>query len=206
MRQLPDFVQKIWRTPVWRVNPEEKAVYLTFDDGPNPEITSEVLEILDDYKVKATFFCVGENVLKHPDVFEEIKRRGHSVGNHTFNHVKGFNNSVEDYVNNVRKADEYIQSKLFRPPYGKIKPRQVRALKNDYKIIMWDFITYDFDSKVTPDEILKEVKKRSRNGSIVVFHDSLKAAKNVLTTLPDVLSFWNKEGYKICSLVDEIDS
>ncbi|NLI72405.1 MAG: polysaccharide deacetylase family protein [Bacteroidales bacterium] len=201
MRQIPVFVKKIWRTLVWRINPKEKAVYLTFDDGPNAAVTPQVLAILDEYKVKATFFCKGENVRKYPNLFEEIKQRGHSVGNHTFNHLKGFNNSVEDYIKNVQKADEYIQSKLFRPPYGKIKPRQIRALKNDYKIIMWDFITYDFDLKVTPDEILKEVKKRSRNGSIVVFHDSLKAEKNMLAALPEALKYWKQEGYKICSLV-----
>ena len=121
MRQVPDFVQKIWKTPVWRIKPDEKAVYLTFDDGPNPKVTPLVLEILDKFEVKATFFCVGKNVQKHPGVFDELKRRGHAVGNHTFNHLKGYESTTRDYVSNVRKANEYVHSNLFRPPYGRIK-------------------------------------------------------------------------------------
>ncbi len=202
MRQVPDYIQKIWRTPIWRINPAEKSVYLTFDDGPNPKVTPLVLDILDKFGVKATFFCVGENVKKYPEVFREVKRRGHTVGNHTFNHLKGYKSSTQDYVKNVWKADEYVHSNLFRPPHGRIKLSQIRTLKRDFKIIMWDFITYDFDSKVTPDAILKEVKKRTRNGSIVIFHDSLKAEKNMLAALPKALEFWKEEGYEICSLVE----
>ena len=202
MRQVPDYIQKIWRTPIWRINPDEKSVYLTFDDGPNPKVTPLVLDILDKFGVKATFFCVGENVKKYPEVFREVKRRGHTVGNHTFNHLKGYKSSTQDYVKNVWKADEYVHSNLFRPPHGRIKLSQIRTLKKDFKIIMWDFITYDFDSKVTPDAILKEVRKRTRNGSIVIFHDSLKAEKNMLAALPKALEFWKEEGYEICSLVE----
>lgn len=202
MRQVPDYIQKIWRTPIWRINPAEKSVYLTFDDGPNPKVTPLVLDILDKFGVKATFFCVGENVKKYPEVFREVKRRGHTVGNHTFNHLKGYKSSTQEYVKNVWKADEYVHSNLFRPPHGRIKLSQIRTLKKDFKIIMWDFITYDFDSKVTPDAILKEVKKRTRNGSIVIFHDSLKAEKNMLAALPKALEFWKEEGYEICSLVE----
>jgi len=202
MRQVPDYIQKIWRTPIWRINPDEKSVYLTFDDGPNPKVTPLVLDILDKFGVKATFFCVGENVKKYPEVFREVKRRGHTVGNHTFNHLKGYKSSTQEYVKNVWKADEYVHSNLFRPPHGRIKLSQIRTLKKDFKIIMWDFITYDFDSKVTPDAILKEVKKRTRNGSIVIFHDSLKAEKNMLAALPKALEFWKEEGYEICSLVE----
>lgn len=197
MKQLPEIIKRLWKIPVWRIKPDEKAVYLTFDDGPTLKVTPKLLDILDEFGVKATFFCVGENVQKYPDVFDEIKRRGHTVGNHTFNHLKGYQSSTQDYVRNVWKADEYVHSKLFRPPHGRIKLSQVRALKKDFKIIMWDFVTYDFDKKVTPDEILKEVKKRSRNGSIVVFHDSLKAKKNMLAVLPEVLKFWKEEGFEI---------
>lgn len=195
--QVPEFIKTLWRTPVWRIKPSERAIYLTFDDGPHPQITPKVLDILDKFDAKATFFCVGENVRKYPDVFEEIKRRGHTVGNHTFNHIKGYKSSVNDYVENVRKADEYIQSRLFRPPHGRIKWRQVNVLKRDFKIIMWDFITYDYDARVTPDNILATIKKRSRNGSIVIFHDSLKAEKNVLAALPRALKFWKEEGYEV---------
>ncbi|MHB9055340.1 MAG: polysaccharide deacetylase family protein [Paludibacteraceae bacterium] len=201
MLQVPEFIKILWRTSVWRIKSGGKAVYLTFDDGPNPVVTPQVLNILEEYGVKATFFCVGENVEKFPEVFNEVKKRGHSLGNHTYNHVKGFEKSVKEYVDNVSRADELIQSKLFRPPHGKITFRQVKALKNDFKIIMWDFITYDYDKNVTPEAILKEIKKRTRKGSIVTFHDSLKAEMNVLAVLPDALKFWEKEGYEIRPLM-----
>ncbi len=197
MRQVPEFIKRIWRTPIWRMDSNQKAIYLTFDDGPNPDITPQVLDILDEFGVKANFFCVGENVQKYRDVFEETKRRGHKVGNHTFNHLKGFKTSAEEYVENVEKANELIESKLFRPPHGRITLRQVNALKKDYKIIMWDFITYDFDARVSPETILNEVKKRSRNGSIVVFRDSTKVAKNMLAVLPKAIQFWQDEGYEL---------
>ena len=200
MRQIPDFIKLMWRTPVWRINPSEKVIYLTFDDGPNPEVTPRVLDILDEFEAKATFFCVGENVMKHPEIFQEVKHRGHAVGNHTFNHVKGTEKTVKEYVDNVGKAHEYIHSKLFRPPHGRITLSQVNKLKADFKIIMWDFITYDFDRQVTSTEILKEVKLRSRNGSVVIFHDSLKARKNVLEALPEALRYWKKEGYEVKAL------
>lgn len=200
MRQIPDFIKLMWRTPVWRINPSEKVIYLTFDDGPNPEVTPRVLDILDEFEAKATFFCVGENVLKYPKIFQEVKHRGHAVGNHTFNHVKGTEKTVKVYVDNVGKAHEYIHSKLFRPPHGRITLSQVNKLKADFKIIMWDFITYDFDRQVTSTEILKEVKLRSRNGSVVIFHDSLKARKNVLEALPEALRYWKKEGYEVKAL------
>ena len=195
MFQVPDILKLFWRNVVWRMNTAEKQIYLTFDDGPNPQVTPLVLAILDRFDVKATFFCVGENVSKYPDVFEEVKRRGHAVGNHTFNHIKGYEYSAADYTENVQKAAEYIHSSLFRPPHGRIKCSQIKALKKDYKIILWDFITYDYNKKVQPEQITKEVKKRSRNGSIVVFHDSLKAEKNVLNALPQALKFWKEEGY-----------
>ena len=200
MRQIPDFIKLMWRTPVWRINPSEKVIYLTFDDGPNPEVTPRVLDILDEFEAKATFFCVGENVMKYPEIFQEVKHRGHAVGNHTFNHVKGTEKTVKEYVDNVGKAHEYIHSKLFRPPHGRITLSQVNKLKADFKIIMWDFITYDFDRQVTSTEILNEVKLRSRNGSVVIFHDSLKARKNVLEALPEALRYWKKEGYEVKAL------
>ena len=200
MRQIPDFIKLMWRTPVWRINPSEKVIYLTFDDGPNPEVTPRVLDILDEFEAKATFFCVGENVMKYPEIFQEVKHRGHAVGNHTFNHVKGTEKTVKEYVDNVGKAHEYIHSKLFRPPHGRITLSQVNKLKADFNIITWDFITYDFHRQVSSTEILKEVKIRSRNGSVVIFHDSLKARKNVLEALPEALRYWKKEGYEVKAL------
>ena len=200
MLQVPEILKSVIKNVVWRINPAKKVIYLTFDDGPNPGVTPQVLDILDRFEVKATFFCVGENVSRFPDVFDEVKRRGHTVGNHTFNHLKGFEYSTDDYVRNVKKASEFIDSRLFRPPHGQIKPSQIKALKDDYLIIMWDFITYDYDKRIDPEKIIAEVKKRSRNGSIVVFHDSLKAEKNVLQVLPEALRFWKENGYEVCHI------
>jgi peptidoglycan/xylan/chitin deacetylase (PgdA/CDA1 family) len=200
MLQVPEILKSVIKNVVWRINPAKKVIYLTFDDGPNSRVTPLVLDILDRFEVKATFFCVGENVFRFPDVFDEVKRRGHTVGNHTFNHLKGFEYSTDDYVRNVKKASEFIDSRLFRPPHGQIKPSQIKALKDDYLIIMWDFITYDYDKRIEPEKIIAEVKKRSRNGSIVVFHDSLKAEKNVLQVLPEALRFWKENGYEVCHI------
>ena len=200
MLQVPEILKSVIKNVVWRINPAKKVIYLTFDDGPNSRVTPLVLDILDRFEVKATFFCVGENVSRFPDVFDEVKRRGHTVGNHTFNHLKGFEYATDYYVRNVEKANGYIKSDLFRPPHGQIKPSQIKALKDDYRIIMWDFITYDYDKRIEPEKIIAEVKKRSRNGSIVIFHDSLKAEKNVLQVLPEALRFWKENGYEVCHI------
>ena len=200
MLQVPEILKSVIKNVVWRINPAKKVIYLTFDDGPNSRVTPLVLDILDRFEVKATFFCVGENVSRFPDVFDEVKRRGHTVGNHTFNHLKGFEYATDYYVRNVEKANGYIKSDLFRPPHGQIKPSQIKALKDDYRIIMWDFITYDYDKRIEPEKIIAEVKKRSRNGSIVVFHDSLKAEKNVLQVLPEAMRFWKENGYEVCHI------
>ena len=200
MLQVPEILKSLIRNVVWRINPAEKVIYLTFDDGPHPRVTPLVLDILDRFEVKATFFCVGENVSRFPEVFDEVKRRGHAVGNHTFNHLKGFEYRTDDYLRNVKKAHGFIDSNLFRPPHGQIKLSQIKALKDDYRIIMWDFITYDYDKNIEPEKIIDEVKKRSRNGSIVVFHDSMKAENNVLNALPVVLKFWKENGYEVCRI------
>ena len=198
--QVPIFVKWFLKGVFWRINPSEKVIYLTFDDGPIPEITPKVLEILDDFDVKATFFCVGDNVRKHPEVYKEVISRGHAVGNHTFNHIKGFDYLADEYVENVKKASEYIQSGLFRPPHGQITPKKIKCLRADYKIIMWDIITYDYDKTFSAAKIMRLIRRKSRNGSIVVFHDSLKSEKNVLEALPKALRFWKEEGYMLRKL------
>ncbi len=185
-----------FRGAFWRVNRKEKAVYLTFDDGPVPEITPAVLDILDKYRVKATFFCVGENVEKYPEVYAEILRRGHSVGNHTHNHLKGFEHSIAAYVANVKKASSVIHSRLFRPPYGRIRPRQLRALRKHYTVVLWDLITRDYNPHLSPDYILQTIRRLTRNGSVIVYHDSVKAKKNLFATLPKAIEFWQSEGYE----------
>ena len=179
----------------WRKNPSLRVIYLTFDDGPVPEVTPQVLDILDEYNVSATFFCVGDNVRKYPDVYDEVLKRGHKTANHTFNHLKGFSVSTKDYVTNVLKASEYINSRLFRPPYGRITYRQKKLLQSKFEIIMWDLITHDYNQKLSPDTILNNVKRFSRNGSIIVFHDSIKAKENVLTVLPLAIEYLKGKGY-----------
>jgi peptidoglycan/xylan/chitin deacetylase (PgdA/CDA1 family) len=194
--QFPDILRPLMGKLIWRKNPSEKVIYLTFDDGPVPEVTPQVLDILDMYNLKATFFCVGENVQKYPEIYADILQRGHRTGNHTFNHLKGFSTSTADYVENVRKASEFIDSNLFRPPYGRITFRQQRLLRSDYEIVMWDIITHDYNKSFSPDAILKNVKLYSRNGSLVVFHDSIKAKDRVLAALPQSIEFWKAEGYQ----------
>jgi len=185
---------------LWQKNTSSKVIYLTFDDGPVPEVTPQILDILDNYGWKATFFCVGENVKKHPAVYNEIICRGHKTANHTFNHIKGFSFTADDYLKNVKKASQYIESNLFRPPHGQITHKQINALKSDYQIIMWDVITHDYNRKLTSEQVLNNVKNNLRNGSIVVFHDSVKAKKNVLEALPKAIEFWKNEGFEFSFL------
>lgn len=184
------------RNLIWRKkNPSSKVIYLTFDDGPIPEVTPLLLDLLDEYAVKATFFCVGENVQKYPEIYREILKRGHRTGNHTFNHLKGYFTKTEDYVANVKKAAGYIYSDLFRPPHGQLSRKQKHALRSEYRIVMWDVITHDYNQSLSPEDVMQNVKKYSRNGSIVVFHDSLKAKNNMISVLPQAIEYWNSKGY-----------
>jgi peptidoglycan/xylan/chitin deacetylase (PgdA/CDA1 family) len=178
----------------------EKRIYLTFDDGPHPDITPMVLEILETYNAKATFFCVGHNVEKFHDTYQLILAAGHKTGNHTFNHVKGWNCAAYAYVGNVQKANVLIQSNYFRPPYGKITPAQIRRLKTNFQIVMWSVLSYDFDKETSPEQCLINVLKNVKDGDIVVFHDSEKAARNMLFTLPKVLDSLKKNGYTFAAL------
>jgi len=193
--QFPDLFRPFLGKLTWRKNPSSKVIYITFDDGPVSEVTPQILDLLDEYKVKATFFCVGENVKKFPEVYAEVIRRGHKTGNHTFNHLKGIQVSKNEYVGNVQKAAEYIDSNLLRPPYGRITFSQKKKLRNKFEIIMWDVLTQDYDKSLSPDKIMENITRYSRNGSIVVFHDSIKAKDNVLTVLPQAINWWRKEGY-----------
>jgi peptidoglycan/xylan/chitin deacetylase (PgdA/CDA1 family) len=193
--QVPDLLRPLLGKLTWRRDPSSEVIYITFDDGPVPEVTPLVLDLLDKYNIKATFFCVGDNVRKHPEVYAEVVGRGHKTGNHTFNHIKGFSFSEDEYVANVEKAAEYIDSELFRPPYGRIKRSQIKRLQSKYEIIMWDLITYDYDRKLSKESILRSVKHYSRNGSIIVFHDSIKAKDNMLAVLPMAIEYWNSQGY-----------
>ena len=194
--QFPRILRPFFGKTIWRKNSSEKVIYLTFDDGPVPEVTPLILDILDHYNWKATFFCVGENVQKHPEVYNEILIRGHKTGNHSFNHLKGFNYSTDEYKANIEKAAGFINSNLFRPPYGRITPKQIKSLQDKYQIIMWDVITHDYDKQLTPDQVFKNITKNLRKGSIVVFHDSIKAQERVLKVLPQAIEFWIEKGYR----------
>ena len=204
MLQVPAILRLFYKDAVWRLNPNEKVIYLTFDDGPNPVVTPQVLSLLEDYGVKATFFCIGDNVRKYPELFDELSIKGHAIGNHTFNHLRGFDTPTNEYVENVLKADSLIGSRLFRPPHGRIKLGQYRILKKEFKVIMWDVISYDYNKKISPETIMREIRLKSRNGSIVVFHDSLKAEKNVLAVLPQALKFWHDAGYELRTITEDV--
>lgn len=194
--QFPRILRPLYGDVLWQVKKDDfKNIYLTFDDGPVPEVTPQVLDILDEFGWKATFFCVGDNVRKYPDLYSDITARGHRVGNHSFNHLNGFKCSSTYYVENIRMASEFIDSKLFRPPYGRIRLSQLNLLKSEYKIIMWDLITHDYNPNMRPEKIFNIIRRNLRAGSVVVFHDSVKAKRNVLEVLPKALEYWKKQGY-----------
>ena len=185
------FPGAIWRKPV----KGKKTIYLTFDDGPIPEITPWVLDLLDKYGIKATFFCVGDNVRKHPDIYQMVLDRGHRVGNHTFNHIQGIRTFSKRYLENTRLASEYIDSKLFRPPHGHMRIPQFWVLNRYYQIVMWDVVTRDYSKLMTPDQVFNNVKKYTRDGSVIVFHDSLKAETNMKEALPRSIDWLLEQGY-----------
>lgn len=178
---------------------DKRAVYLTFDDGPIPEVTPRVLAILAKYKVKATFFMVGENIDKHPEVYEQVVQAGHSIGNHSYNHLKGWRTSFKTYMENVNKWPK--KTTLFRPPYGKATLRQRIALhKMGYTLIYWDILTRDYDASVTPEQMLRLIQRDTRPGSIINFHDSLKSNERMLIVLPQAIEWLQKEGYVLAAL------
>ena len=187
------FPEAIWRLP----RPGVKTVYLTFDDGPIPEVTPWVLDTLAQYNVKATFFMVGENVRKNPELFERIKAEGHSYGNHTMNHRVGHKSSFRAYAHDIALADKLIGSHLFRPPHGLMGWDQARTIKQRYNIIMYDVVTRDYNRNFTPDRIFKNVRRYTRNGSIIVFHDSLKAWNNMSNALPQAIEWLLQQGYEL---------
>jgi len=199
----PAFVTKLMFNSTWRLPVDEKIIYLTFDDGPIPETTPQVLRLLDQYNAKATFFCVGENVEKYPDLFMDIKNKRHSVGNHTYNHLKGWSTPNFVYIRNVEKADALIHSSLFRAPYGKITYSQRLILNKKYNLIMWDVLSGDYDQKISNQHCLQNVLNYTRNGSVVVFHDSIKAKKNMLHALPKTLEHFSELGYKFKAITTE---
>ena len=198
--KTPWLVKKIFPSYIWSMPANDKDIYLSFDDGPHPEITAFVLEELEKYNAKASFFCVGNNVELYPKTYREILEKGHSVGNHTYTHPNGWETSTEAYLKDVAAASRYIQSNLFRPPYGRIKKQQARRLGSamnieDVKLIMWDVLSLDFDTSFSPQQCLANVMKNTTNGSIVVFHDSEKAFKNLKYCFSESIRQLAEEGY-----------
>ncbi len=187
-----------WLYPraLWRMNKHERAVYLTFDDGPIPESTPFILQTLAEYNIHATFFMVGENVKKHPELYQQIVDAGHRVGNHTYNHMGGFKHSIRTYSQNAEMADQLIHSNLFRPPHGWMRLSQYAWLSRKYKVVMWDVVTRDYSKWMTGEDILNNVKEYTRNGSIITFHDSLKSINKLHFALPKAIHWLKEQGYE----------
>ena len=212
--KTPKAARRLFPAALWKVRTREKILYLTFDDGPIAEVTPQVLDQLKEYNAKATFFCIGKNITAHPEIFHRISEEGHTIGNHTQDHLNGWQTAHAIYFENVEKcaatlssmtqksmvthSDEGVEveeKSFFRPPYGKISPAQYNQLKKHYKVVMWDVLTFDFDPKVSKEQVLGNVLKNAAPGSIIVFHDSLKAKEKVLYALPLVLEHYSKLGY-----------
>lgn len=215
--KMPWLIRKIYPSLIWEQPTKEKILYLTFDDGPHPTATPFILDELAKYNAKATFFCIGKNVVEHAAIYKRIIDEGHSVGNHTFNHLNGWKTSNEKYFENIFEAAKYIDSNLFRPPYGRISKFQVsllqeksddkRKIKNEastdhsgFKIVMWSVLSGDFDTSLSPEKCLRHVILNSSPGSIIVFHDSTKAWDRMSFALPKVLEYFSRQGYQFHSL------
>ncbi len=202
LTKTPIFIQNLFPSYTWKIEDAEKEIFLTFDDGPIPEVTPWVIEILNKFNAKASFFCVGDNVKKHPEIYNSLLENNHTIGNHTFNHLNGWSTDNITYFHNVRKCASIIESELFRPPYGKLKPKQTQFLSRHYKIIMWDVLSGDFDPKITAKECFDKVIKSTKEGSILVFHDSIKAYDKLKIVLPKVLEHFSNLGYTFSALND----
>ncbi len=201
--RVPMWYRALFPGATWRIPAKSgKSIYLTFDDGPIPEVTPWVLDTLDELGVKATFFCVADNVCRYPELFAEIQRRGHQVGNHTFHHLQGLKVRTQNYLRDVKAADELINSRFFRPPHGHMRFMQTILLSNHYDIIMWDVITRDYNKRLSPDQVFGSVRRYARNGSIITFHDSLKAISNMQVAMPRAVRWLLDEGYVFKRLGD----
>ncbi|NRA94042.1 MAG: polysaccharide deacetylase family protein [Psychroserpens sp.] len=204
--KTPAVAKKLFPNYLWNVQTEKKELYLTFDDGPTPEVTKWVLQTLDQFEAKATFFCIGSNIAKHSELFQTIVAQGHAIGNHTQNHLKGWKTKTKTYLNDVFLAEkeiaEYLEpSKLFRPPYGKLKTKQGKALLQEgYQIVMWDILSFDWQADLDQEDCLQNVISKSKEGSIIVFHDSIKASKNLKYALPKTLEYFSNLGYEFKAL------
>ncbi|MEZ5059451.1 MAG: polysaccharide deacetylase family protein [Saprospiraceae bacterium] len=201
--KTPQFIQSLFPNFSWKVPGDSKTIYLTFDDGPIPHVTPWVLEQLAAYDAKATFFCVGDNIRKHPEVFNQVIEEGHAVGNHTYNHLNGWGTDNIHYFHNVRRCASLVKSDLFRPPYGRLLPSQAQFLQRHYQVVMWDILSGDFDPKISPEQCLSNVINHAKEGSIVVLHDSIKAQEKLEFVLPKILEHFSAKGFKFEALSAE---
>ncbi|MSQ80078.1 MAG: polysaccharide deacetylase family protein [Flavobacteriaceae bacterium] len=198
---MPSLLRLAWPSLLWEVKgTEEKEIFLTFDDGPTPNITDKVLNILAGYNAKATFFCLGKNAEAHPEILAALTAAGHSIGNHSYSHLSGWDIDTQTYLEDIKKASGYIESKLFRPPYGKVKLNQAKALQKEYSIIMWSLLSGDFDRKLDREKSLQIMETKAKPGSIIVFHDSVKAAENMYYILPKLLESLASKGFIFAAL------
>ncbi len=207
VHRTPFILPLLYPKLLWRMPADKKDLYLTFDDGPIPQVTEFVLKELSKQNIKATFFCIGDNIRKHPEIFKRVVNEGHAIGNHTYNHLKGWQTQVNAYLKNIQECDSAITVNCqlstvnyFRPPYGRITPKQIKSIK-DKRIVMWDVLTRDYDAALSAENCLKGSLKAVRNGSIIVFHDSLKAERNLRYALPRFIETCLKEGYTFKALV-----
>ncbi len=198
--KTPPIVKTIFADFVWHIDTDIKEVYLTFDDGPIPGLTPWVLDVLADFNSKATFFCVGENVKKNRSIFDRIVREGHTIGNHTYNHLNGWNTENEVYLQNVAECDRYMETNLFRPPYGKMKPSQSSLIKSEKTVVMWDVLSGDFDLSITKEKCLTNVIENYSQGSVIVFHDNIKAEEKLKYVLPSFLEHLAENGFVASNL------
>ncbi len=198
LTKTPKLIKELFPNYIWDINNGENVLYLTFDDGPHPQVTPWVLNTLADFNAKASFFCVGENITKFNEVYKEIKNQDHTIGNHTFNHLNGWKTKTKKYLENIKKTDLLLEdtSGLFRPPHGRIKRKQAKyLLKNNYKIVMWDVLSGDFDKNLNKEKCLQNVLQNTKKGSIIVFHDSEKAFDKLQYVLPKALEYFTKKGF-----------
>lgn len=199
--QFPSWLQRLYGGVVWRMNPSSKVVYITFDDGPIPECTPLVLDILSKYGIHATFFMVAENAQRYPELLQRVREEGHSIGNHTYHHLRGCKTTKQTYMQDIAVAKQVLRTSLFRPPHGRMTCSQKKALREaGYQIYLWDVLTHDYNPKYTPEKMLRIVQRFTRNGSIIVLHDSLKSKDRMLQALPQIIKWLQAEGYTFQTL------
>ena len=198
--KIPKLIQYLLYYFEFKIKGENKILYLTFDDGPIPEVTPEVLDILDKYNAKATFFCVADNIKKHPEVFQSIIDRGHRLGNHTYHHIKGLETPNNEYFDDIERANQLVNSNLFRPPYGRIGFFQARELRKKYRLILWSVLSYDYSGKLSKEKVWDNIRKSVTDNDIILFHDNIKARDNMIYSLSNTLSFYSQRGFQFKSI------